>query len=52
MIGSVAKSPKITTMTTAALVITPAVPPTPSATACRVGSPRSWPSRIWLSTNT
>ena len=40
MIGIVAKTAKVTTMTTAALVTTPAVCLIPWATACSFESPR------------
>lgn len=50
--GRVANRANTATITTAALVITPAVRPIPAVTAARVDSPRSWPSLIRLTTNT
>ena len=48
----VAKIEKTATITMAALVTTPAEPVMPSATASRLGTPRSTASRIRLTTNT
>ena len=48
----VAKAPNVTTMTAAALVMTPAVDLMPSATALSVDIPRSTSSRTRLRTNT
>lgn len=51
-IDRVAKIENTATITTAALVTVPADPMMPSATALRIGRPRSTPSRIRLTTNT
>jgi hypothetical protein len=48
----VANAANVTTMTAAALVMTPAVLLMPSATACSVERPRSTSSRTLLRTNT